>query len=74
MVATDWRIGPAADPAELVAASGLFDYPVTRYGAREFLAMQGHLMLLARAGDGTAVGFVSGVATRHPDKEPKMFI
>jgi ribosomal protein S18 acetylase RimI-like enzyme len=35
--------------------------------------MRGHLMLLAREGDGTAVGFVSEVATRHPDKEPEMF-
>jgi hypothetical protein len=41
MVDTDWRIGPATDPAELVAASGLFDYPVTRYGARSSLPCRG---------------------------------
>ncbi|MFL4472540.1 GNAT family N-acetyltransferase [Paeniglutamicibacter sp. MACA_103] len=74
MVATEWNIGPAADPAELVAASGLFDNPVTAQGARAFLAMPGHHLLLARAGDRTAVGFVSGVVMRHPDKEPEMFV
>lgn len=74
MDATEWNIGPAAAPAELVAASGLFDYPVTEHGAREFLAMPGHLLLLARTADGTAVGFVSGVMMRHPDKEPEMFL
>ncbi|WP_411731360.1 GNAT family N-acetyltransferase [Paeniglutamicibacter sp.] len=74
MDATEWNIGPAAEPAELVAASGLFDYPVTPSGARAFLAMPGHHLLLARTGDGTAVGFVSGVLMRHPDKEPEMFV
>ena len=74
MVVIEWSIGPATEPAELVAASGLFDYPVTARGAREFLAMPGHLLLLATTGSGQAVGFVSGVLMRHPDKEPEMFL
>ncbi|MBV1778599.1 GNAT family N-acetyltransferase [Paeniglutamicibacter sp. ABSL32-1] len=74
MDATEWNIGPAASAAELVAASELFDSPVTPDGARAFLAMPGHHLLLARGLDGTAVGFVSGVLMRHPDKEPEMFV
>lgn len=74
MNSTAWTIGPAAGPAELVAASDLFDFPVSEHGAREFLAMPGHRLLLARTPDGTAVGFVSGVLMRHPDKEPEMFV
>ncbi|MDO2936188.1 GNAT family N-acetyltransferase [Paeniglutamicibacter sulfureus] len=71
---TDWTIGPPTNPSELVAASELFDFPVSEHGAREFLAMPGHRLLLARTADGTAVGFVSGVVMRHPDKQPEMFV
>ena len=74
MDATQWDIGPAASAAELVAASALFDSPVTAVGAQAFLDMPGHHLLLARGPDGTAVGFVSGVVMRHPDKEPELFV
>jgi ribosomal protein S18 acetylase RimI-like enzyme len=74
MGASEWNIGPAADAAELVAASGLFDNPVSEHGARAFLGMPGHHLLLARSGDGTAVGFVSGVELGHPDKDAEMFV
>ena len=74
MGASEWNIGPVADAAELVAASGLFDSPVTERGARAFLEMPGHHLLLARSADGTALGFVSGVLMRHPDKDAEMFV
>ena len=74
MGASEWTIGPVADAAELVAASGLFDSPVTQCGARAFLEMPGHHLLLARSTDGTALGFVSGVLMRHPDKDAEMFV
>ncbi|GAA1879079.1 GNAT family N-acetyltransferase [Paeniglutamicibacter psychrophenolicus] len=74
MDASEWNIGPVVDAAELVAASGLFDSPVTERGARAFLGMPGHHLLLARSGDGAAVGFVSGVVMRHPDKDAEMFV
>lgn len=74
MGASEWSIGPVADAGELVDASGLFDNPVTESGARAFLEMPGHYLLLARSRDGTAVGFVSGVVMRHPDKDPEMFV
>jgi ribosomal protein S18 acetylase RimI-like enzyme len=62
------------DEAGLVAASSLFDRPVTVEGARRFLERPGHHLLLAETGDGTAVGFVSGVEMTHPDKGTEMFL
>jgi aminoglycoside 3-N-acetyltransferase I len=63
----------ADDPQQLVAASDLFDREVTRESAEAFLRTPGHLVLLATTADGEAVGFVSGVEMRHPDKDPEMF-
>jgi aminoglycoside 3-N-acetyltransferase I len=68
-----WTVVVVAEPQELVAASDLFDREVTLESADAFLRSPGHLVLLAKARDGTAVGFVSGVEMRHPDKEPEMF-
>ena len=65
----------ARDDADaLVAASGLFDGPVTRESAAAFLARQGHVALLAKDEDGRAVGFVTGVEMHHPDKGLEMFV
>ena len=70
---TRWSVEPARQPAALVAASHLFDADVTEESAAAFLAAPGHVVLLATTPAGEAVGFVSGVEMRHPDKEPEMF-
>ncbi|WP_120521890.1 GNAT family N-acetyltransferase [Arthrobacter celericrescens] len=62
------------DEDRLVAASPLFDGPVTPELARLFLRRPGHHLLLAENDGGTAVGFVSGVETTHPDKGTEMFL
>ena len=62
------------DPDLLVANASLFDRPVTAHGAVDFLRREGHLLLLARAADGTGIGFVSGIEMRHPDGDPEMFV
>jgi ribosomal protein S18 acetylase RimI-like enzyme len=69
-----WTVVEADDPQALVAASHLFDGPVPADGAAAFLAKPGHLALLALDADGTAVGFVTGVETCHPDKGTEMFV
>lgn len=71
---TRWTVVQATDPAELVAASHLFDHPVSPEGAADTLGRPGHVVLLARAADGRAVGFVSGVEMRHPDKDAELFL
>ena len=69
-----WTITQVTDPADLVAASHLFDNPVSPEGAADVLGRPGHLVLLARSDDGSDVGFVSGVEMRHPDKDAEMFL
>jgi ribosomal protein S18 acetylase RimI-like enzyme len=56
-----------------VAASHLFDGPVSAEGAIGFLRRPGHHLLLATV-DGADVGFVSGVEITHPDKGTEMFV
>ncbi len=68
------RIERATTPEALVEASSLFDGPVDRAGAEAFLASAGHHVLLALDDSGTAIGFVSGVETTHPDKGTEMFL
>jgi ribosomal protein S18 acetylase RimI-like enzyme len=65
---------PADAPHLLVAASHLFDSPVTHEGAVRFLARPGHVALLATSSEGDPVGFVTGVETCHPDKGVEMFV
>ena len=62
------------DEGRLVAASPLFDRPVTAELAGLFLRRPGHHLLLAENPGGAAVGFVSGVETTHPDKGTEMFL
>ena len=69
-----WTVVQVTDPAELVAASYLFDRPVSPEGAADTLRRPGHVVLLARAADGSDVGFVSGVEMRHPDKDAELFL
>ncbi|MGW9415890.1 GNAT family N-acetyltransferase [Arthrobacter cupressi] len=64
----------AGDEERLVAASPLFDGPVTPDLARLFLQRPGHHLLLAENAAGAAVGFISGVETTHPDKGTEMFL
>ncbi|MEU2199592.1 GNAT family N-acetyltransferase [Isoptericola sp. NPDC019482] len=71
---TRWTVVQVTDPAELVAASHLFDFAVTPEGAADTLGRPGHVVLLARAADGRDVGFVSGVEMRHPDKDAELFL
>lgn len=66
------RLGPG-DEARLVAASDLFDEPVTAEVAARFLTSPGHHVLLAVL-DGTDAGFITGVETTHPDKGTEMFL
>ncbi|MEL7975845.1 GNAT family N-acetyltransferase [Isoptericola sp. F-RaC21] len=70
----DWTVTQVTDPAELVAASHLFDHPVSPDGAEDTLGRPGHVVLLARSADGRDVGFVSGVEMRHPDKDAELFL
>ncbi|MEU7582181.1 GNAT family N-acetyltransferase [Streptomyces sp. NPDC041068] len=71
------EIRPATTVAELTAAEHLFDGPVRPDAALRFLETPGHHLFLAYDdphGDGTPVGFVSGVETIHPDKGAEMFL
>ncbi len=68
-----WSIGEVTNAADLVGASHLFDREVTAEGAAAFLGASGHVLLLATAEDG-AIGFVSGVEMRHPDKDVELFV
>ncbi|MFD9353345.1 GNAT family N-acetyltransferase [Streptomyces sp. NPDC060031] len=61
----------AGTPAELQAAEGLFDGPVSEDRSRRFLAAAGHLMLIAYV-DGVPAGMVSGIEMSHPDKGTEM--
>ena len=63
------------DDLEMLIDAGetLFDGPIKKERAREFLTDDRHHMILAYHGT-TIVGMVSGVHYVHPDKEPEMFI
>src|SRR5215470_4319501 len=62
-----------ADLDAVVAASPLFDDPVSRDGAAGFLAAAGHHLCIAYD-DGEPAGFVSGIETPHPDKPTEMLL
>lgn len=57
----------------LVAASHLFDHPVERGRAVEFLEHQGTHCLIAYL-DTEPAGFVTGVEIAHPDKRTEMLL
>lgn len=69
-----WTVVEAKTPHDLLEATDLFDHDITPEGAADSLARPGHHVLLARASDGSAIGFISGVEMRHPDKACEMFI
>lgn len=62
-----------SDVELLVAASSLFDETVVEEGARRFLADDGHHCLVASV-ESQPVGFVTGVAIHHPDKDTEMLL
>ena len=66
------RLDPGGEPVVL-AAPDLFDAAPTEEWTARFLAAPGHHLLVALE-DGSAVGFVSGVETTHPDKGTEMFL
>lgn len=66
------RLGPG-DEALVLAAAELFDDPPTLAWTTEFLARQGHHLLVAVEGD-DALGFVSCVEMCHPDKGTEVFL
>ena len=69
------RVAPATTPDEVAAAAHLYDDAVLPDAAADFLARQGHHLLLAtRDDDPRPVGFVSGVEMTHPDKGREMFL
>jgi aminoglycoside 3-N-acetyltransferase I len=67
------RVAPGEEQVVLDAAE-LFDRTPTHALAARFLSSEGHHLLLAVDPEGTAVGFVSGVETTHPDKGTEMFL
>lgn len=70
---THHRFGPDDLDRLLAVQDGLFDNPIKRDQARDFLANPLHELILAYEGD-LAVGMVSGTILLHPDKFPAMFI
>jgi ribosomal protein S18 acetylase RimI-like enzyme len=61
------------DESLVASAAELFDDAPTPDATRAFLDDVGHHMCIALV-DGRAVGFVSGVETRHPDKGTEMLL
>jgi ribosomal protein S18 acetylase RimI-like enzyme len=64
----------AGDEATVTGAPELFDAPPSAAWTARFLQSEGHHLLMAVDEDGTAVGFVTGVETTHPDKGTEMFL
>jgi ribosomal protein S18 acetylase RimI-like enzyme len=62
------------DEATVTGAPALFDAPPSAAWTTRFLRSEGHHLLMALADDGTAIGFVTGVETTHPDKGTEMFL
>ncbi|MFB4424396.1 N-acetyltransferase family protein [Streptomyces sp. QL37] len=65
------HIRPATTIAEVLAAAHLHDAEPRPAWAARFLAVEGHLMLIAYV-DGAPAGFVSGIEMLHPDKGTEM--
>lgn len=72
--ARTWSVVEARTPQDLLDATDLFDHDITLDSAADSLGRAGHHVFLARASDGTSIGFVSAVEMRHPDKACEMFI
>lgn len=62
------------DEEFVVAAGHLFDEPPTFRLIASFLNGAHNHLCIAYAEGGTPVGFVSGIETLHPDKEPEMLL
>ena len=57
----------------LNAADGVFDNPVDKQLAREFLGDPRHHIVVAIS-DGVVIGFASALHYVHPDKRPELWI
>jgi GNAT superfamily N-acetyltransferase len=66
------RLGPGDEDA-LVAASDLFDHPVTTDRARGFLAGAGSAVFLAYDGD-DPIGFLTAFEHVLPDQAPELYL
>ena len=69
-----WSVRNVTDASTLLENAHVFDHAVTPESAEDFLRREGHLLLMAMTAEDDAVGFVSGVEMRHPDKAPEMFV
>ena len=69
----DLRWLTSAQVEEVVAASRLFDYEVSREWAQTFLDESTHHLCIAYQ-DEVPAGFVSGIEMTHPDKGTEMFL
>lgn len=67
------NIRRVTEVADVLAASDLFDDPVTEEWAARFLAEPGHHLFVAYVDDEPA-GMVTGVEMTHPDKGTEMFL
>ena len=67
------RLGPG-DEQLVLSGSELFDHPPSETWARQFLASDGHHLLVAIGEEAIPRGFASGVETTHPDKVTEMFL
>ena len=54
-------------------AEGVFDDPIVKSSAREFLADPRHHIVVALS-EGVVIGFTSAVHYIHPDKPPELWI
>ena len=69
------HVARATTPEQVVAASALYDDPAQPDAVADFVARQGHHLLLAALDDEPSpVGFVTGVEMTHPDKGREMFL
>lgn len=61
------------DVDAVLAAGHLFDSPPRRDWAADFLARDGHHLLLASV-EGVPAGFATGIETIHPDKGTELLL
>lgn len=69
------HVARATTAEQVASASALYDDPAQSDAVADFVARQGHHLLLATLDDGSSpVGFVTGVEMTHPDKGREMFL
>jgi hypothetical protein len=69
------HVAHATTAEQVASASELYDDPARPDAVADFVARQGHHLLLATLDDESGpVGFVTGVEMTHPDKGREMFL